>query len=70
VHKLDPRAIRDYAVANFSMHRVKYQYQAYFEQLMELWDKGWDSKWHAGISEYDRYAKYLPAVSAGKRKKQ
>ncbi len=60
VGRLDPRIIRNYAVANFSMNRVKYQYQAYFEQLMELWGPGWTSGWNDGIAKYKRYTKYLP----------
>lgn len=38
---LDRRQIRDYAIANYSMEVIKHKYQAYFEQLLELWDKGW-----------------------------
>jgi glycosyltransferase involved in cell wall biosynthesis len=56
-----PAKIRDYAVKNFSLDRVKYQYQAYFEQLYTLWDdNGWYSDWHTGVSKYQRYTKFLP----------
>lgn len=41
VTKLSPSKIRQWAVDNYSMDRVKYQYQAYFEQLYGLWGKGW-----------------------------
>ena len=44
VDKLDPQTIRDYAVKNFSLERVAELYQAYFEQLYELWGKGWYSE--------------------------
>jgi glycosyltransferase involved in cell wall biosynthesis len=60
VDKLDYKQIRKYAIDNFSTDRVKYQYQAYFEQLYQLWDKGWYSE------EYnfknDRYQKYEPTI--------
>ncbi len=55
------RTIRKYAIDNFSLDRVKYQYQAYFEQLETLWEEnGWYSKWHKGISKYHRYSRYYP----------
>ncbi len=60
-----PSAIRNYAIDNFSLDRVKYLYQAYFEQLYTLHEKdqsknGWYSNWHAGISKYKRYTKFYP----------
>ncbi len=58
VDKLDRNKIREYAAANFSMDRVKYQYQAYFEQMMTLWDKGWHSSDYN--ADNNRYKKYLP----------
>jgi len=61
VYKLDPKVIRKYAVENFSLDRVKYQYQAYFEQLSTLWeDNGWYSSWNSGVSKYKRYTRYYP----------
>jgi len=62
VHELKPKLIRDYAVANFSMARVKLQYQAYFEQLMGLWGEGWNSTWNTGIAKYHRYNKFVPST--------
>jgi glycosyltransferase involved in cell wall biosynthesis len=63
VDQLDSSIIRKYAIDNFSMNRVKYQYQAYFEQLFTLWDdNGWYSNWSRGVSEYKRYSKYYPAL--------
>lgn len=62
LNKLDkPAKIREYAMKNFSMNRVKYLYQAYFEQLYEIWDNnGWYSEWNAGVSKYKRYTRYQP----------
>lgn len=57
VDKLDPKKIRDYAVNNFSMDRVKYLYQAYFEQLMTLWDDGWYSEKYDPTNK--RYQRFL-----------
>lgn len=56
-----PRAIRQYAIDNFSLDRIKNLYQAYFEQLYTLWDEnGWYSKWHDGVSKYNRYGRSYP----------
>jgi len=44
VEKLDPKKIREYAINNFSMDVIKYQYQEYFNQLLDLWDEGWYSE--------------------------
>jgi len=41
VHKLDSAKIRDYARNNFSLNRVRYMYQEYFDRLYGLWGKGW-----------------------------
>jgi len=63
VNKLDPKKIRKYAMDNFSLDRIKYLYQAYFEQLYTLWDEtnnGWYNSWHTGVSKYKRYTKYYP----------
>lgn len=62
VHELDPQAIRNYALANFSLGRVKWLYQAYFEQLLTLWEKGWYSSHDAGVSQYHRYDRAIPTV--------
>ncbi len=56
-----PKVLRKYATDNFSLNRVKYQYQAYFEQLYTLWEEnGWYSPWHKGIARYHRYTKHYP----------
>jgi len=57
VDKLNPADIQTYAVNNFSLDRVGELYEAYFEQLMELWGEGWNSDWHTGVSQYGRYRK-------------
>lgn len=58
INKLNNKKIHNYAVKNFSVDRVRYQYQAYFEQLLTLWDEGFYSTWDKGVSKYKRYAKY------------
>jgi glycosyltransferase involved in cell wall biosynthesis len=64
VDKLNPKKIRKYAVDNFSIDRVKYLYQSYFEQLYTLWDDGgWYSSWDKGVSKYKRYERYYPTPS-------
>jgi glycosyltransferase involved in cell wall biosynthesis len=55
-----PAKIRDYAKKNFSLDRVKNLYQAYFEQLYTIWDDGFYSDWHRGVSKYKRYTRFLP----------
>ena len=58
---LPPAKLREYAIKNFSLNRVKYLYQAYFEQLYTLWDEnGWYSDWSRGIAKYHRYSRYFP----------
>lgn len=41
VYKLNPKAIREYAVRRFDLNAVRYRYQDYFRQLLTLWGKGW-----------------------------
>ncbi|GAH32869.1 unnamed protein product, partial [marine sediment metagenome] len=41
VDKLNPKDCRDWAVKNFSMDQVKWMYQHYFDQLQDLFGKGW-----------------------------
>lgn len=59
------RALRKYAIDNFSLIRVRDLYQAYFEQLYTLHEadksnNGWYSDWHAGLSKYHRYSRKTP----------
>lgn len=56
VKTLDRVAIRKYATANFSLDRVRHQYEAYFEQLDSLWETGWKT-WWSGLGK-DRYNKF------------
>lgn len=58
VHKLNNKVIHEYAVENFSVERVKYLYQAYFEQLQTLWEEGFYSSWDKGVAKYQRYNKF------------
>jgi len=57
VDKLDPYKIREFAIRNFSTERVQYQYQAYFESLHQLWDKGWYSEEYNPDNK--RYFKFI-----------
>lgn len=41
--KLDPEYIRARAIAKYSMHNIKHDYQKYFERLSLLWNTGWDT---------------------------
>jgi glycosyltransferase involved in cell wall biosynthesis len=41
VGDLDPWYIRQRAVANYGMDRVRWMYQEYFEMVVDLWKKGW-----------------------------
>jgi glycosyltransferase involved in cell wall biosynthesis len=59
--KLDPKTIREYAVNNFSTDRVRWLYQAYFEQLETLREDGWYSDWNNGVNKYSRYSRHIPA---------
>ena len=55
VDKLQPKKLRNYAVENFSVDRVRFQYQAYFEQLLSLYDRGFYTSEDNGVSVYERY---------------
>ena len=41
ISDLDPWYIHSRAVANWSLDRVKWMYQEYFEMLSDLWNDGW-----------------------------
>jgi len=41
VQTLDPEYIRQRAIANYSLDRVRWMYEEYFTMLSDLWDKGW-----------------------------
>ena len=42
-HELDRRYIHNYAVANYSMDRVRLMFNEYFEMLSNLWGAGWNT---------------------------
>lgn len=44
IDNIDPTYCRLFAESNFSIHKVKYMYQEYFEQLLNLWKDGWYEK--------------------------
>lgn len=57
LYLLNSEEIRKRAQTNFGTDRVRMMYQAYFEQLYELWDNnGWYSDW-SGLN-YARYARF------------
>lgn len=55
VDSLDRARIRERAVANYSLDRVADLYEAYFEQVADLWGDGWYSDRHTGVSTHNRY---------------
>ncbi len=59
VDQLNRKDIREWAVRNFSLDRVKYMYHYYFEQLYTLWGEGWKSDWCNGIAN-NYYPDYSP----------
>lgn len=50
---LPAQRIRDYAVKRYSIDSVRFLYQSYFLQLMDLWGKGW-------YSTADDHCNYTP----------
>lgn len=54
VKKLSPHKIRDYALQNFALDRVRWQYEAYFNQLLDLWGDGFYSRTEFDINRYGR----------------
>lgn len=55
--RLDPKKIREFAVDNFSMDRVKFLYDDYFEQIRDLRSGGgWDSNWSGSLLRYAKFA--------------
>jgi len=41
VDKLCPKTISDYALRKWAIDVVKYRYEEYFKELLNLWNKGW-----------------------------
>lgn len=56
VHRLDPFQIYRYAMDNFAIDRVKWQYEAYFDQMLELWGPGFYS---FNDTPYNRYGRLI-----------
>lgn len=54
--KLNNQEIREYAISNFSLDRVRYLYQDYFDQLNTLWEEGFYS---TAKTSSDRYTRYI-----------
>jgi glycosyltransferase involved in cell wall biosynthesis len=50
---LDPATIREIAIANYSMDRVKLMYQTYFEMLAGLWGEGWPALGSDAVSDLE-----------------
>lgn len=57
VGDLDPNYIHQRAVANWSMDRIKWKYQEYFEMLDDLWRGGWNEV-HEDRSNLDWLRQY------------
>ncbi len=57
VDALDKKAIRRYAVKNFSVNRIKYLYQAYFEQIQEGEDFYQQTNMN-NVNKYHRYTRF------------
>jgi len=58
VGDLDPEDCREWAVKNYSLDRVRWLYQAYFEQLYDLWDIGFYAE--SEFRDYERFKKVYP----------
>lgn len=65
VEKLDPYRIRKYALKNFSLERVRWQYDAYFDQLLTLWNDGFYTRQETNVNRYGKYIEYgMPEENA------
>lgn len=56
VKNLDSAAIRSNAISRWSLDSVRYQYQEYFERLLDLWEKGWYTEDYEPMAGDLRYA--------------
>jgi glycosyltransferase involved in cell wall biosynthesis len=54
---LSPQYIYDYAIANYSIDRIRYQYQEYFEMLQDLRTTGWYTQ-HPERTQLDWLRRY------------
>jgi len=60
VDRISPKSCQLWAFNNFTMGRIKNMYQAYFDQLYDLRNKGWYDGRDTGISKYNRVQRYYP----------
>jgi len=60
IHELNPYDIRQWAAANYSLDRVKYMYQAYWDQLADLGKNGWYETQYNPVENLDHFNKYYP----------
>jgi len=44
ISNINPQDCRDFAMSNYSIDRVKYMYETYFQRVYELWKDGWYAK--------------------------
>ena len=63
VDKLDPIQIMQYAVDNFATDNVRWKYEAYFDQLLDLWEDGFYSKRQHSYNRYGQIYDLEPADS-------
>ena len=59
VDKLSYSTIRQWAVNNYSMDRIKLMYDEYFHKVYDIWKKGW-YEMNGEREELDWLVKYLP----------
>ena len=59
VDKLSYSTIRQWAVNNYSMDRIKLMYDEYFHKVYDIWKKGW-YELNGEREELDWLVKYLP----------
>jgi len=68
IHNIKSSVCRDWAVANFSMERVKNMYEEYFEMLSNLYNKKGFYEDNPFRSKLDWLYKKYPARKKGKKK--
>ncbi len=60
VERIDPARCRDWAMANFTVDRVKHLYDEYFHMLYDLWADGWYQR-HPERTQLDWLRRTFPA---------
>lgn len=62
IHKIDPQACRDWALANFSLERVAGLYEEFFQSVLDIHtNKGWYQV-HENRNELTFNTKYYPGL--------